>query len=112
MLSDIDLLSIRSNRIRKKLFANRSLPEGTRVAVRLNLNHKIRKDDETFYIQSIHSGSKPSGGVLGYDGAVTVSNATFYVNEAARASIAAGHVKYPMAAVVGDLKHVEPSLEG
>ncbi len=41
-----------------------------------------------------------------------MSDATFYVNEVARAAIAAGAHKHAMAAVVGDLKQVSPSLEG
>lgn len=102
-LSDDDLLKIRAKRVQAKLFANRSLIEGTRVAVRLNLNFRIKKDGQTYAIQTIHSGHTPRGRVLGYDSAVTVRNATFYVDEPCRLSIELGHTKFAMAAVVGDL---------
>ena len=109
-VSDDDMASIANTRVKNKLFAHRNL-EGT-VAVRLNLHHRLRKFNETFHIQSVHAGASPRGRVLGYDHAVTVRNASFYVDASAQRHIAAGAHKRPMAAVVGTLSKDEPTLEG
>lgn len=111
-LSDDDLLKIRAQRVQAKLFANRSLIEGTKVSVRLNLNYRIKKDGQTYAIQTIHRGHTPRGRALGYDSAVTVRNATFFVDQPARRSIELGHTKFAMAAVVGDLSHSGIVLDG
>jgi hypothetical protein len=111
-ISDDDLRTIRAKRVQAKLFAHRAMLAGIRVSVRQNLNHRVKKNKETFSIQTVHNGSTPRGRVLGYDGAVTVRNATFFVDQAARASIASGHTKFAMAAVVGELMHCEASLAG
>lgn len=109
-ISDQDLLILRSKRVRNKLFVNR-LYYGESVAVRLNLNYRVRKDGKVFSVQTIHC-STPTGRVLGYDHSATVRNATFFVNQAARARIAGGRHKHAMAAVLGDLADTKPSLMG
>jgi hypothetical protein len=110
-LTDHDLLSIRADRVRRKLFLNREAPQNTRVAVRLNLNYRIRKGSESFSIQTIHNG-KPTGRVIGYDHSATVRRASFFVNQDARTKIASGHTKFAMAAVIGEIAHIDASLDG
>jgi hypothetical protein len=96
-------------RVRRKLFAHKTAPEGSRVAVRLNLNVKLGD----IHIQTVHASGKPTARALGYGIAVTVRDAEFFVNQATRAEIASGRShKQPMAAVVGNLIHCPPSLEG
>lgn len=99
-------------RVRGKLFANRTAPAGLRVAVRLNLNNRVRKDGLSYSIQTIHGKPSPRARALGYDLAVTLRKAEFRVDEAARVLIAQGHNKFPMAAVVGDLSHEPHRLDG
>ncbi len=108
-LSDEDIKSAKlPDRVVEKLFANRKLPNGTAVAVRLNLNGKVGP----FFIQTVHS-KTATGPVLGYDGAVTVRNASFQVSQRARELIATRQEnKYPMAAVVGGIAQLPASLEG
>lgn len=106
MIPDLTLADV-PDHIRRRLLK----PEhaGLRVAVRLNLNCKI----DGVHIQTVHSPARPSGAVLGYGSAVSLRGVSFYVNQAARASIAAGlSHKYPMAAVVGELTFDAPLLEG
>lgn len=92
----------------EKLFKNRNLPEGTLVAVRLNLNGKVGP----YFIQTVHSRTA-TGSVLGYDGAVTVRNAHFQVSQRARELIATKQEnKYPMAAVVGGISQAPALLTG
>lgn len=99
-------------KVRAKLFANRDLPNGTVVAVRLNLNGKVMKDGVPFFIQTVHARTA-KGEPLGYDGAVTVKNGRFDVNQHARALIAAKKEnKFPMAAVIGHIIQKAPSLTG
>lgn len=108
-LSDeqIKSASLPSN-VQNKLFANRKLPEGTLVAVRLNLNGKVG----AYFIQTVHSRTA-TGSVLGYDGAITVRNAKFQVSQRARELIATRQEnKYPMAAVVGGITQVPALLTG
>jgi hypothetical protein len=113
-VTDTDLLDgVRLQRVRDKLFLQRGAPEGTRVAVRLNLNYRIKKHGRSYAIQTIHAKPSPRSRALGYDAAVTVREATFVVDQHARASIASGRAhKMPMAAVVGDLVHAYGLLEG
>lgn len=113
-ITDQDLMdSVRERRVRAKLFAHRLVSEGTRVAVRLNLNCQVIKADKIFSIQTIHSKPSPKSRALGYDAAVTIRNASFMVDQKARAAIASGRkTKMPMAAVLGDLCHSAPLLEG
>ena len=92
----------------EKLFNNRKLPKGTLVAVRLNLNGKVGP----YFIQTVHSRTA-TGSVLGYDGAVTVTDARFQVSQRARELIATRQEnKYPMAAVVGGIAQVPALLTG
>ncbi len=114
LISDQDILHARlSARVRDKLFAHRALPENTRVAVRLNLRGgMVEKFSERYFLQTIHDRT-PSGTSLGYDGAVTMRNALFYVNTNGRRDILAGRrSKFPMAAVIGDLTHIPALTEG
>lgn len=108
-LSDEKILSAGlPERVQEKLFANRKLPEGTKVAIRLNLNGKVG----SYFIQTVHS-KTATGSVLGYDGAVTVRKATFQVSQRARELIATKQEnKYPMAAVVGGIAQVPALLTG
>lgn len=104
---DIKAAKLPSN-VKEKLFLNRDLPDGTLVAIRLNLNGKVGP----YFIQTIHS-KTATGPALGYDGAVTVRNAKFQVSQRARELIATRQEnKYPMAAVVGGIVQVPASLEG
>ena len=104
--------------VTEKLFANRKLPEGTRVAVRLNLNSNMAMPDGSMgKLQTAHDAGKGTRGwdgpALGYDTAMTVTNATFGVDQKARAAIASGEKsKFPMAAVVGGIKQNANSTEG
>jgi len=109
ILTDNDLLNARLGaRVRNKLFAHRMSPEGVRVAVRRNLNCSVKG----ISVQTIHRKS-PTGRALGYGAAVTVRNASFMVDQIGRADIASGRTsKRPMAAVIGDLTHDTPRLEG
>lgn len=94
-----------------KVLANRSLPEGTKVGLRLNLN-MLRRTGGKHAVQSVHKGSW-SGPVIGYDDAVTVRNPVFSVSQAARANIASGRTnKTPMASVDGHVVHKEPEIHG
>ena len=111
-LSDDDLNTICASRVKAKLYAHRRAPERTLVAVRLNLNCRVSKHGVTYAIQTVHRGGSPHGRVLGYDHTVTVREAAFYVNQPSRASIAAGHAKFAMAAVVGKLVYGAHSFEG
>lgn len=112
LTSDADLLSVPYNDKERPLaLANRQLPEGTKVGVRLNLN-LLGRTKGRHAVQSVHSGTY-SGKVVGYDGHVTVKNARFNVSQAARAAIASGRSsKTPMASVDGEIKHSGHSLEG
>jgi hypothetical protein len=108
ILTDADLIAgVRDPRVRAKLFAHRS-SIGSRVAVRLNLNYAVKG----VAIQTVHTKPSPTSRALGYDAAVTLSNASFLVDEAARSQIAAGAHKRPMAAVVGLLSEAPHSLLG
>jgi len=112
-IKDDMLASIRAERVRKKLFANRSVNEGRIVTVRLNLNYKVKGEDGIRYsIQTIHDGKSPTGKVLGYDSAASLKRAVFVVDQEARARIAGGAHKFPMAGVVGQISHEPPSLDG
>lgn len=112
-LFDTDLLAAGlPPRIAGKLFENRRLDEGTRVAVRLNLNGKVSKDGASYFIQTVHKDTV-RGRALGYDAVVTVRNARFDVDQRARAAIATGRKsKFPMAAVLGDIVHGPADIEG
>lgn len=99
-------------RIKAKLFANRDLPEGSVVAVRLNLNGAIKRGGCSYHLQTVHD-RRTSGRALGYDIAVTIRNAHFSINEQSRQAIAEGRMqKHPMAGVIGELVHIEPDLSG
>jgi len=108
-LTDEDIKSAKlPTNVKEKLFLNRDLPDGIPVAIRLNLNGKVA----SFFIQTVHS-KTATGPALGYDGAVTVRNASFQVSQRARELIATRQEnKYPMAAVVGGIAQVPASLEG
>jgi hypothetical protein len=101
-----------ASRLRKKLFHNRDLATGTHVAVRLNLNSRIEKDEKFYFLQTVHANGSPTAKAVGYDIAVTLTEAYFVVNQTARVSIVNGHAKFPMAAVAGSLSHTDPSLDG
>lgn len=113
-ISDDDLDSASMPpKVRQRLFKNREAPEGTLVAVRLNLNTRIKKGDKDYSMQTVHSRGHPNGSPIGYDKAVTLRNCTFYVNQNERARIALKQAqKSPMAAVVGLLTHDKPNLKG
>jgi hypothetical protein len=104
---DIEQAKLPSN-VKEKLFHNRNLPNGTKVAVRLNLNGKV----DNYFLQTVHNKSA-SGTALGYDGAVTVRNATFQISQRARELIATKKEnKFPMAAVVGSIVQKPADLSG
>jgi len=107
------LLAPNTKRVKAKLFANRSLPEGTLVAVRKNLRSKMLMPDGAMnQLQTVHE-KKTSGKALGFDIAVTVRNATFAVNQKARRDIASGKkAKSPMAGAVGGIVQHANSLDG
>ncbi len=112
VLTDEDVLAAKlPPNIRSKLFLNRELPLGMLVAVRLNLNGRVRKGNAQYALQSVHKGLSWRNRVVGYDAAVTVSQAAFLVGKEECARIAAGGRKFPMAAIVGC---IEPTgvLEG
>lgn len=112
LLTDDDVLAARlPTNIKAKLFANRELSEGCMVAVRLNLNGEVKKDNRRYALQSVHRGVSWRGRVIGYDRLVTVTQAAFMVGQSDRAKIAEGGRKFPMAAVVGALRH-GGSLDG
>lgn len=106
------------DKVLNKLFANRNLPNGTLVAVRRNLNSKMLMSDGSIEkLQTVHDTRNPEkgwdGDVLGYDTAVTVTNAVFGVNQEGRRDIALRKQnKFPMAAVVGRIKQGANSTEG
>jgi hypothetical protein len=112
LATDEQLASVPWNDKEKPLaLANRKMPEGTRVGVRLNLN-LLGRTGGKHAIQSIHDKSW-GGKVVAYDGAVTLKNPKFNVSQAARSHIAAGRAhKSPMASVDGELSHKPHSLEG
>lgn len=112
-VTDEDFLVIRAKHIRSRLFSNRNATDGKIVAVRRNLNFWARgADGEKYSLQTIHNHYGLTGGVLGYDWAATVTGADFLVDQDARAKIAKGAHKFPMAGVAGFLKQVPPKLEG
>lgn len=64
-------------------------------------------------IQTAHQGSNPNNKALAYDTAFTVKNATFPVNQNARAKISTGlDNKFPMAGVTGNVTHGANRTEG
>lgn len=103
MLSDVDVLSAElPENLICKLFLNRRLSPRARVAVRLNLNGSVVKDGVAYSLQTIHNGGSVRGRVIGYDHAVMLEDAKFWVSQASRAKIASGaSAKFPMAAVAG-----------
>lgn len=112
-LTDEDVLAAAlPPNVKEKLFANRRLPEGTLVAVRLNLNGRVTKDGKPYFLQTAHDRTT-SGRALGYDMAITVRDATFAVDQRARHLIATKQEnKFPMAGVVGKILQVAPNLSG
>ncbi len=112
-VTDEAMQTIRAKQVRRSLFANRTAKPSNRVSIRLNLNYKVTgTDGERYSIQTIHNSEFPRGRVLGYDSAATVVGADFIVDQQARAQIATGRHKFPMAGVVGFLHQVPPSLDG
>jgi hypothetical protein len=100
------------NRVKEKLFKNRELKDGERVSVRPNLNGRVEKNEKKLFIQTVHPGNNLNQ-ALGYDGAVTVTNPSLFVNQRARANIASKKDnKFPMAAARGQYSSKKPKLDG
>jgi len=100
------------NRVKEKLFKNRELKDGDRVSVRPNLNGRVEKNEKKLFIQTVHPGNNLNQ-ALGYDGAVTVTNPSLFVNQRARANIASKKEnKFPMAAARGQYSSKKPKLDG
>ena len=112
-----------ADNIEAKKFANRQLPDGTEVMVRLNLNGTIDRPDGTkMHLVTVHEPfSKKKDGsynvkvekAIGYDGVVTIRDVDFIVNQRARANIASGkEAKSPMGGAQGKIVQTIPNLEG
>jgi hypothetical protein len=112
-----------ADNIEAKKFANRQLPDGTEVMVRLNLNGTIERPDGTkMHLVTVHEPfSKKKDGTynvkvekaIGYDSAVTIRDVDFIVNQRARANIASGkEAKSPMGGAQGKIVQTVPNLEG
>jgi hypothetical protein len=112
-----------ADNIEAKKFANRQLPDGTEVMVRLNLNGTIERPDGTkMHLVTVHEPfSKKKDGTynvkvekpIGYDGVVTIRDVDFIVNQRARANIASGkEAKSPMGGAQGKIVQTVPNLEG
>lgn len=88
----------RENRL---LFSNRDIKNGTRVAVRRNLN--LARHGEEY--QTIHpttrTGRPNYSKAAGYDKAVTLKAVSFDHNDTKRREVLAGKAKSPFASVVG-----------
>jgi hypothetical protein len=112
-LNDDDVLNANLRpAVRAKLFANRDLPPGVLVSVRLNLNTSIEKNGRRYKLQTIHPG-RNFNNALGYDIAVTLQDVNFHVRQQSRLNIANGIAdKHPMAAAIGRLVQKPPSLSG
>ena len=90
----------RENRL---LFANREMKNGTRVAVRRNLN--LARHGEEY--QTVHPTSRTGrpnySKAVGYDKAVTLKAVSFDHDEKKRKAVAKGGAKSPFASVVGSV---------
>lgn len=123
-LSDSEIKSKKfADNIEAKKFANRQLPEGTEVMIRLNLNGTIdRPNGVKMHLVTVHEPySKKKDGsynvkvekAIGYDGVVTIKDVDFIVNQRARANIASGkEAKSPMGGAQGKIVHNVKDLEG
>jgi len=110
-----------SDQIASKLFANRELPDGTNVMVRLNLNGVVKRGDQKMHLTTIHEpfSQKRDGSfsisvknAIGYDGVVTIRNVNFIINQKARADIFKGESKLPMGGAQGEIVQGVRDLEG
>jgi hypothetical protein len=110
-----------SDQISNKLFANRELPDGTNVMVRLNLNGVVKRGDQKMHLTTIHEpfSQKKDGSfaitvknAIGYDGVVTIRNVNFIINQKARADIFRGENKLPMGGAQGEIVQGVRDLEG
>jgi hypothetical protein len=110
-----------SDQIANKLFANRELPDGTNVMVRLNLNGVVKRGDQKMHLTTIHEpfSQKRDGSfsisvknAIGYDGVVTIRNVNFIINQKARADIFKGESKLPMGGAQGEIVQGVRDLEG
>jgi hypothetical protein len=123
-LSDAEIQGKKfADNIEAKKFANRQLPDGTEVMVRLNLNGTIERVDGTkMHLVTVHEPfSKKKDGsynvkvekAIGYDGVVTIRDVDFIVNQRTRANIASGkEAKSPMGGAQGKIVQTVPNLEG
>jgi hypothetical protein len=123
-LSDAEIQGKKfADNIEAKKFANRQLPDGTEVMVRLNLNGTIERPDGTkMHLVTVHEPfSKKKDGTynvkvekaIGYDGVVTIRDVDFIVNQRARANIVSGkEAKSPMGGAQGKIVQTVPNLEG
>jgi hypothetical protein len=123
-LSDAEIQGKKfADNIEAKKFANRQLPDGTEVMVRLNLNGTIERPDGTkMHLVTVHEPfSKKKDGsynvkvekAIGYDGVVTIRDVDFIVNQRTRANIASGkEAKSPMGGAQGKIVQTVPNLEG
>lgn len=123
-LSDSEIKAKKfADNIEAKKFANRQLPDGTEVMVRLNLNGTIERPDGTkMHLVTVHEpfSKKKDGSYnvkvekpIGYDGVVTIRDVDFIVNQRARANIVSGkEAKSPMGGAQGKIVHTVKDLEG
>jgi hypothetical protein len=112
-----------ADNIEAKKFANRQLPDGTEVMIRLNLNGTIeRPDGVKMHLVTVHEPfSKKKDGsynvkvekAIGYDGIVTIRDVNFIVNQKARENIASGkEAKSPMGGAQGKIVQNVKGLDG
>lgn len=94
-----------------KYGAARALPEGTDIALRLDIPAYTRHNTWVVTAHEPGKGKRKAGKVIGYDSVGAITDATFWTERAAETfKIAQGESdKFPMATVVGKKKGVTPA---
>ena len=96
------------------LWGYTNVPEGTRAAVRLNLE-AIDQSGMKERLQAIHVWNTSTQGVnrigqhIGHSNAVPLTDIEFMVHQPTRSAIAGGKSKSKAAAVVGNISHMSPA---
>ena len=105
------LLTSQGNRLAEGYL---NVPEGTRAAVRLNLqSHK--KGDKRKKLQAIHTWDESTQSVerigehIGHSNAVPLLDGEFFVHQPTRLIVARGEPKEKLAAVIGNITHMSQS---
>jgi len=105
-LSDEDVVRLSRSGMLKRVFANREIPEGERVGLRIDVS---TYNDSGRYVVTVHNAPKTdsagqsAGRVVGYDGMARVRNPVFWNNEGYARVIQEGQNKATIASVRGEI---------